>query len=194
MIEIFKPIKPWIVTREWGIYDPLYEKFGFSLHNGIDVRIVDKVTKAKAPFDCIDYKEGYQPSGGGLFVGLLSKNEYLFPDGIKCRILVDFLHLHKILVKPGQELKVGDDVAICDNTGAATTGPHLHSQWRRVQYDGISLTDVDKNSANNSFDPTPHFTMYAETYKNAQTILGQLKIKVAELIERYGKIKGLEVK
>lgn len=186
-MEIFKPIKPWIVTREWGVYDPLYEKFGFSLHNGVDVRIQDKVTKAKAPFDCSVYKIGNQPSGGGLFVGLLSKNEYLFPDKKKCFILVDFLHLHEVLVKAGQELGVGDDVAICDNTGAASTGPHLHSQWRRVYYDGIKLTDVDKNSANNSFDPTPYFTLYAETYKSAKTTLGQIKLKVAELLEKYGK-------
>lgn len=187
MIEIFKPIKPWIVTRAWGVYDPLYEKFGFSLHNGIDVRIVDKVTRAKAPFDCSIFKIGNQPAGGGLFVGLLSRFEYQFPDGIRCRILVDFLHLHSVLAQAGQNLGVGDDVAICDNTGAASTGPHSHSQWRRVFYDGISLTNVDKNSANNSFDPTPYFTLYAETYKNAQTLIGQIKLKVAELIKKYGK-------
>ena len=186
-MEIFIPIKPWVVTRKWGVYDPLYLKFGFSLHNGVDVRIVDKVTKAKSPFDSTVYKIGNQPSGGGLFVGLLSKNDYEFDDGVKCKILVDFLHLHNVFVQAGQELKVGDDVAVCDNTGAASTGPHLHSQWRRVQYNGISLIDVDKNDANNSFDPTEYFTLYAEDYKSAKTLLGQIKLKVAELLEKYGK-------
>ena len=187
MIEIFKPIKPWIVTRPWGVYDKLYEQFGFSTHNGIDVRIVDKVTRAKAPFDCEVYRIINQPIGGGLTVGLISKNEYLFEDGIKCRILVDFLHLHKVLVNVGQKLEAGDDVAICDNTGSASTGPHLHSQWRRVNYNGIIVTTIDTNSANNSFDPTPYFTLYAETYKLAKTTLGQIKLKVAELLEKYGK-------
>lgn len=187
MLEIFKPIKPWIVNREWGVYDKLYEQFGFSTHNGIDVKIKNKVTRAKAPFNCEVYRIINQPNGGGLTVGFISEEEYLFPDGVKCKILVDFLHLHKVLVTPGQKLEVGDDVAICDNTGAATTGPHLHSQWRRVNYDGVSVTFLDKNSANNSFDPTPYFTLYAETYKLAKTTLGQIKLKVAELLEKYGK-------
>lgn len=187
MIEIFRPVKPWIVNQPHGVYNKFYEQFGFSQHNGIDCKIKDKETIVKAPFDCSVYKTGYQPSGGGIFVGLLSKNEYAFPDGITCRILVDFLHLHQILVPTGTDLRVGDDVAICDNTGAASTGPHLHSQWRREYYDGIKLVNVDKNEANNSFDPTKFFSIYAEDYKNMRLKIEELQKKVDELTKQNGK-------
>ena len=188
-IELFKPTKPWILTQEWGVYSDFYKPFGFTRHNGVDTKIVDRVTLVKAPFDCFVYKIGFQPEGGGLFVRLISKNGYIFPDGKVGRVLVDFLHLHQVLVTPGQNLNVGDDVAVCDNTGKASTGPHLHSQWRRGTYDGTTFNVMDENGANNSFDPEPYFTLFAEDYKNSLTLLGQIKLKVAELLEKYGNSK-----
>ncbi len=45
-----------------------------------------------------------------------------------------------------------------DNTGFST-GPHCHTQWRRINWNGgTNYTTVDINEANNSFDPTQFYT------------------------------------
>ena len=143
--EFYIPVKPWRLNQLWGRFDPkTYAQFGFSRHNGIDVALApDK--RILAPFDGIIIRSDNQPNGGGIFIGLLSKNFYDFPNFVcktpegnkvnfpdmRCQVLFDFLHLEKPMVKLGQEVKAGDLVAIADNTGFST-GPHTHIQPRRV--------------------------------------------------------------
>lgn len=108
------------------------------------------------PFKGEIVKIGNQPAGGGIFAGAISE-EYDFPDG-KYRVLFDCLHMESITAKVGDKLEIGEEIGVQDNTGAATTGPHTHGQWRRVTWDGKVINTVDKNDANNSFDPTPYWT------------------------------------
>jgi murein DD-endopeptidase MepM/ murein hydrolase activator NlpD len=86
------------------------------------------------------------------------------------------LHLDRPLVQEGQTGKTGNLVAICDNTGFST-GPHCHKQWRRVLWDGKTAIVVDKNDANNSFDPTPFFEgFYAQDVPAASLYIGSLSL------------------
>jgi murein DD-endopeptidase MepM/ murein hydrolase activator NlpD len=162
------PIKPHFVNQAWGVYRPeVYSQFGFTRHNGLDHRLADDA-KIYAPADAAVYAVFSQPNGGGNVLSIITDRIAfdLFTcstsDGVGIsfqagtyRVRIDFLHLDHALVKPGDRLKVGDLIAIGDNTGFST-GPHCHTQWRRVK-DGVDIQHADTNDANNSFDPTQFF-------------------------------------
>lgn len=161
-LELFYPIKPYLITQKWGIKDDFYKKFGFSQHNGVDIQNFGKLY---SEIECEYYRTLWQPNGGGLTLGVLSLHTYDFPDG-KYRILIDYLHLDKVVLKVGQKVKVGELIAIPDNTGV-TTGPHCHIQYRRVKVDDKGVvTNADKNQANGSFDPEPYRNgWYAQEFR-----------------------------
>lgn len=200
-----KPIRPYVLTQKWGVFRPdVYKQFGFTRHNGEDVALPEGEF-VRAPFDGIDIKHGFQPNGGGVFLGFISKEEYDFEawdeivDGevihfptARCRVLLDFLHLRSILsLRPdfengdGEERTKGSALAIPDNTGFST-GPHCHIQPRRVHWDGITVTQVDKNDANNSFPLSRFFP--APRPVEALKVSPQVKIEAQNAI-----LKGLRV-
>jgi murein DD-endopeptidase MepM/ murein hydrolase activator NlpD len=176
-LELFYPAKPFIVSQGWGILNPAYEQFGFNRHNGIDF-LTGYGTILRAPFDCTVVQTGNKPTGSGIYLTLLSKNRYSFDDGVEALVLVDLLHCEKLYATEGDELSVGDIIAVADNTGFST-GPHTHMQVRRLsEYPG---TPIDKNAANNSIDPWPYFGgSYAEDAKQAKTVI----VQAVSLIER----------
>ena len=171
------PVKPWLQTQAWGVANPAYEKFGFSRHNGTDIALgFDKLIRA--PFAGTVIRAAtpangqWQPNGGGIFVSVLSDEQFTFDDGMSCYVLADFLHCDHLLVTEGQHVTLGVPLAVADNTGFST-GPHTHIQLRRetklpapagaassyrLLSESVWLQDVDKNDANNSFDPTPYYT------------------------------------
>lgn len=156
---MYWPAKPFVLNQGWGILNPIYNQFGFSRHNGIDIALgADK--KLYAPCNGQVVRIGNQPTGGGNFFGIMT-DIYDWPDG-QYRVLLDFLHCESISVQEGQMLKTGDLMAIADNTGL-TTGPHTHIQPRRVKFwngqfgTNLAWTTEDANDANNTFDPLPYF-------------------------------------
>lgn len=177
MTPFYYPIKPHILNQGWGTYDPKdYEQFGFTRHNGLDHKLaIDN--KIYAPCNGTVVRKGFQPNGGGIFMGMIT-NEFNFPafdcktpeditesfPALKAKVLIDFLHLELITVNEGDMVVRGQLIAIGDNTGFST-GPHCHTQWRRVTWDGKVINTLDVNDANNSFDPTQFFNgKYAADY------------------------------
>lgn len=180
-LQLFYPVNPWKLNQPYGVPNPaLYSQFGFTCHNGVDVAHgSDKLVRA--PFNGIIVRMGYQPNGGGIFLGIISKEKYDFPDGKRCQVLIDSLHHASNLVKEGQEVPVGSVLAIQGNTGLST-GPHTHFQFRRVDWDGANFTVLDKNDANGSFDPTPYWTgVYAQNYETTRQTL----IKYVSYLQAY---------
>lgn len=195
------PITPYIVNQAWGVYDPKdYSQFGFTRHNGIDLHLSpDKALHT--PFNGTVVRAAtkenglWRPNGGGIFVGIVS-DPFDFPaftnttpDGIVVnfaagtyRVLVDLLHCESISVKEGDIVTAGQQVAIGDNTGFST-GPHCHTQWRRVIWSGgTNYVVVDGNDANNSFDPTQFFgapLLFAKDLKLGMTDPDVKKLQVA---------------
>lgn len=194
------PIYPYSVNQGWGTLDPKdYSQFGFTRHNGVDLKILGSDMQVRAPFSGTVIRVGNQPTGGGIFLGLLSDDDYEFesftcmtPGGVivefpatTCKVLIDFLHLEKVIAVEGQHYNERELLAIPDNTGFST-GPHCHTQWRREILEPAPantlpsyrvlgnniLVDVDKNDANNSFDPTQFWSgSYANTDAHIETVL-----------------------
>lgn len=158
---LYYPAFPYRVNQGWGIRNPLYEQFGFSLHNGIDIALGED-KRLYAPFDGTIVRTGNQPNGGGIFLGLMSKDVYAFPDNKQARVLLDFLHNEKNVVTEGEEVVRGQLLAVGDNTGFST-GPHTHLQPRRIRSwnkkvgAALAWTPTDTNDANDSFDLTPYW-------------------------------------
>jgi murein DD-endopeptidase MepM/ murein hydrolase activator NlpD len=180
------PIKPHILNQAWGVLAPeIYQQFGFTRHNGLDHRIIDSDGYAYAPFDYEVIGTAYHPTGGGNELYIISAPiafeafRCTTPDGKTVifapgtyRVRVDFLHNEKFIAPVGQKGKTGDRVVKCDNTGFST-GPHCHTQWRRV-YDQPGYPHADTNDANNSFDPTQFFDgVYAVDYQQTVSLLRQ---------------------
>lgn len=165
--ELWYPAKPFRLTQGWGIYNPAYEQFGFSRHNGIDFALgADKTLYSPCAGKVV--RTGNQPTGGGIFLGIMT-DQMQFPDG-SYRVLIDLLHCDRLLVEEGDMVQIGTPLAIADSTGFST-GPHTHMQPRRVLYwngeigDRLAWTPADKNDANNSFDPLPYFNgFYAKDH------------------------------
>jgi murein DD-endopeptidase MepM/ murein hydrolase activator NlpD len=204
----FLPIFPLKLNQAWGTFDPKdYSQFGFTRHNGIDVAMAPDAL-VRAPFNGSVVRNGYQPNGGGIFCGFISDDEFDFdafdcttPEGIvihfpamKCRVLMDFLHLEEINAVEGQHYNAGDILAIQDNTGFST-GPHTHIQPRRVSWNGIAVTTLDVNDANNSFDPSQFWNGFPAaqaqaTIQNLQTQLS-LAAKAFQLLTAwFNSLKG----
>lgn len=83
-------------------------------HLGTDYRAV-KNTPLYAPFDGTIVSQMYGVQGG---------NTILFhPD--KQDVVIRFMHLSRFVTRGGK-VKKGDIIGYTGNTGAATTGAHLH--------------------------------------------------------------------
>lgn len=168
--------KPYRITQKWGVYRPeIYSQFGFTEHNGTDFALGNNA-ELRSPIPLTVYKQGYQPNGGGIYVTLISQNEYTFPDGKTCKVMLDYLHLREVKCTPGQKLDVGELFAYADNTGFST-GPHTHRQARRIVVTPTTFFEIDVNDANNSFDFDKHFSgKYALDVK-----LSELQVQLKEL-------------
>ncbi len=161
-LSLFYPVAPHVVTRPWGVADELYKEFGFKKHNGVDLALGEG-QEIRAPFDCTVTLVGNQPKGSGLFVCLLSTATYDFPDGVRARVELSCMHLSRVSVTPGTRLGVGMVFAYGGHTGRAT-GPHVHIAPKRVRRGLIGYRDIDRNDANNTFDPEPYWNQeYART-------------------------------
>lgn len=177
-LRIYYPAKPYSVTQAWGIKNPSYEQFGFSRHNGEDLRIgTDK--KLYWPLqNCKVYDTSFGDATGWR-IKANSVDEYEFTDGKKAFINVIMMHMEsQSTIKLGTVLNVGDYCGIPDNTGFST-GPHTHIMLRRIDGSGKL---IDTNDADNSIDPHLYWTgIHAVDYSSLLSLYNRIKI----LIENY---------
>ncbi|MCI0565571.1 M23 family metallopeptidase [bacterium] len=192
-LELWYPVRPYKVNKPWGVPDPVYEAFGFKRHNGEDAALATGQT-IRAPFDCEVTKVAFQPTGAGHYVALLSKNEFdawkHTNDGKKAFVEITFMHCQRTLVVPGQKLKIGDPVALGDNTGFST-GPHTHIAPKRVIKMTGYYSEFDTNDALGTFDPAPYWNkFYAENAQTVKDILNQQVTSAKLLSEALKQLVG----
>lgn len=111
----------------------------FRVSSGFNPRRLNPVTGRVAPHRGIDFA---MPQGTAVMaVGdgevLVAKNSgaagYMVTIRHGRSYTTRYMHLKKILVKPGQKVKRGDHIALSGNTGRST-GPHLHYEvWVNKQ-------------------------------------------------------------
>ena len=104
---------PGYVTSPYG-YRPRFRRS----HKGIDLKLQTGDT-VRAAFSGKVRLTRYERRGYGYYVIIRHHNGLETVYG----------HLSKFLVKPNQDVKVGDPIALGGNTGRST-GPHLHFETR----------------------------------------------------------------
>lgn len=142
------PLKDIRVNQPFGMnFVDFYQKLGLKGHNGVDFQ-----AKNGCPtYACFDGVINYcgTDSGGGVQVDIWNKGGYK----------AIYYHLQDFTVTQGQQVKTGDIIGHCDNTGLMTTGSHLHFGLKEVDNQGRTLNW--DNGYNGAIDPSPFFE---ETY------------------------------
>lgn len=124
------------------------ELFGRNFHHGVDYKApVGSPVYAQKPMTVT-----YTGKMNGYGNIVIAKDS----DGYEYR----FGHLDSIPVKVGQNVGVGEKIAVTGNTGEST-GPHLHYEVRKP--DGTSVNPAFAYDANASFSKTPGSTLVTST-------------------------------
>lgn len=123
------------VSSEFKISSPYGERVingEKEFHNGYDfacpVGTVVYACEDGAVFRCGWEDETNKTKGFGLRIWQEIERNI---DGTKIRIYLWYGHLSRILVKEGDRIKKGQEIALSGNTGR-TTGPHLHMEARQL--------------------------------------------------------------
>lgn len=168
-LELYYFSKPYTITQAWGIFNPAYQQFGFSRHNGID-SLPGNDSKIYSPIKMRIYNSEYNANGAGNFVRGITTEQWNV-NGQDCFVELTFMHLKESLCKVGDILGVGVLIGVADNTGFST-GPHTHLRCVRLKSD---LSLMDSNDANNSFDHASFYNGYfAGDANQVKAILNQI--------------------
>jgi murein DD-endopeptidase MepM/ murein hydrolase activator NlpD len=174
-LEFWCPAKPLNITQAWGIYNPAYLQFGFSRHNGTDIKVGSDKKLYWPVKNCRVYDTEWGDATGWR-IKANSLDLYDFPDGKRAYVNIIMMHMdHKSPVPIGTILAVGDYVGVPDNTGFST-GPHTHVMGRRVDANGNL---IDKNDADNSFDLFEYWNKFYAV--DSKTVIGLLQQVIAVL-------------
>lgn len=124
-----------------------YDELGMKGHNGIDYR-TPHGSNVIAPCDMEITDAYYENKDAGYGTTIWARGLPYVENGSEWRLEMVFGHLHQFLVKNGDKVKMGEVIAITDNTGKYTTGPHLHFGVRILKKEG---SNWKLKNANNGY-------------------------------------------
>ena len=161
-LELYYPIKPWLLTQGFGGNSELYKEYGIKGHNGLDIFAPNtppaKVYAAhdgEVVYAGVDSNEGW-----GVVVRTLEPKEY--KEGTAYFKSIYWHMVKEFPVKVGQKVKAGDFIGYADNTGKST-GAHLHFGLKpqaRGENDWTWWNLEQGNGFAGAIDPTPYFNGY----------------------------------
>ena len=130
MQKITIPIENPLITAAYKV-NAYTNKFGY-IHYGIDIADYELNRNIYSPGDGIIYDCGmdgkfYSDKRGNCIVMILK--DVQFPSGEIKDLSARLFHLDNILVTKGQHVNQGDIIGIYGNSGANTTGSHLHIEF-----------------------------------------------------------------
>lgn len=203
-LEIFYPIKnPKIVTQGFGEnLVPIYKTWGLLGHNGIDMVGMWGQTIRAAHDGIVTYAGTDANEGWGIVIRTKDEREYL---GGKAFFKSIYWHCqpNSFLVKVGDEVKCGQPIAKCGNTGTwgdlkgqpippeygppIYKGTHLHFALKPIapgENDWTWDNILQENGYRGAVDPATFWNgMYAEDYLSLSNQLAIIVTKVAELFK-----------
>lgn len=106
-------------------YVSFYAELGMKGHNGIDYQCPHG-SNVIAPCDMDIVDAYYENKDAGYGTTVWGHSKSWLENGSEYKLEMVFGHLHDFLFKKGSQVKMGEIIAITDNTGKYTTGSHLH--------------------------------------------------------------------
>lgn len=168
-LQLKYPLKNIYVTQDFGSNaTDVYAGLGLKGHNGIDFRAPDS-TPVLAAHDGRVVSAGYD-GAGGLTIVIRTEKEFEDVDGKPTMWKTIYCHLLRgsLKVTGGDNVKVGQIIALADNTGLST-GSHLHFGLKPI-YRGEKEWEFENLDNNNGYrgavDPAPYFDTKVVTFKN----------------------------
>ena len=151
---------PGYITSPYG-----YRKRFRRQHKGIDLKLHVGDT-VRAAFSGKVRLTRYDRRGYGYYVIVRHHNGLETVYG----------HLSKFLVKPNQDIKVGEPIALGGNTGRST-GPHLHFETRYMGYpiNPMAIFDFPNQTTHTDF-----YTFSKRTYTQARDYSPNANVQYAE--------------
>lgn len=151
---------PGYITSPYG-----YRKRFRRQHKGVDLKLHIGDT-VRAAFSGKVRLTRYERKGYGYYVIIRHHNGLETVYG----------HLSKFLVKPNQDVKVGEPIALGGNTGRST-GPHLHFETRYMGYpiNPMAIFDFPNQTTHTDF-----YTFSKRTYTQAMDYSPNANVQYAE--------------
>jgi hypothetical protein len=117
---------------------------------------------------------------GGLGVDIISNEPIFEYEGKKHYIKLRNWHCQEIIVHDGQQVKMGDPIALAGNTGASS-GVHLHFGLKVCDKQGRN-TIISGNGYYGAIDPAPYY--YHEIMVRETLGLSQENLDTAQKLAR----------
>ena len=125
-----------LVTSPFGMRQDPMDSTKQQMHKGIDIQTRHEAVLATEDSGKVIAVNRNANNPGGKSVTI----EYLREDNSK--VQVSYLHLEHTDVKVGDSVEAGQKLGVSGNTGARTTGEHLHFAVREIMADGTAR-DMD---------------------------------------------------
>lgn len=194
-LRLYYPVDTLNVSQKYGPDGtapdllPKYTAIGLKAHNGWDFVAPDGSIVRAAHHGTVTYA-GLDGSNGYLIV--IRTDEQYDYDGksVYFKTLYGHLKTGTLRVTAGQKVRVGDLIALADNTGMST-GSHLHFGLKPVEQgeaDWQWYNAAQENGYNGAIDPAPYWTGYFA--KDVQTIIATLTTLILLLNSFLSSRKG----